>query len=97
LLSNSIANLSEFWVSIYAAKNTFLLLTWQKRFDVISGIADGLAYLHGGCGEKIIHRDIKSSNILLDENLTPKIADFGLARCVGQDKSHVSTGVAGTL
>lgn len=56
----------------------------------------GLAYLHRGAGVKIIHRDIKTSNILLDEKLTPKIADFGLARCVA-DNSHVSTGIAGTL
>ena len=73
------------------------ILSWQKRFDIIAGIAKGLAYLHGGCGEKIIHRDIKSSNILLDENLTPKIADFGLAKSVGSDQSHISTGIAGTL
>ncbi len=87
----------RFWVSIYAGKNTVLILNWQKRFDIISGIADGLAYLHGGCGEKIIHKDIKTNNILLDENLIAKVADFGLARCVTPDKSHVSTGVAGTL
>jgi serine/threonine protein kinase len=74
------------------------ILSWQKRFDIIAGIAEGLAYLHGGCGEKIIHRDIKSSNILLDETLSPKIADFGLVRCVNPDKSHTSTGIiAGTL
>ncbi|KAK7846543.1 cysteine-rich receptor-like protein kinase 1 [Quercus suber] len=78
-------------------KDTFLILNWQQRFDIIIGTAEGLAYLHGGCGEKIIHRDIKSSNILLDENLTPKIADFGLAKCVGPDQSHISTGIAGTL
>ncbi|XP_059444768.1 cysteine-rich receptor-like protein kinase 1 [Corylus avellana] len=82
---------------ILFSKHTSLHLTWQMRFEIISGTADGLAYLHGGCGEKIIHRDIKASNILLDENLTPKIADFGLARGVSTDKSHVSTGVAGTL
>lgn len=82
---------------ICAVKDTFLILNWQQRFDIIIGTAEGLAYLHGGCGEKIIHRDIKSSNILLDENLTPKIADFGLAKCVGPDQSHISTGIAGTL
>ena len=82
---------------IYAVKDTFLILNWQQRFDIIIGTAEGLAYLHGGCGVKIIHRDIKSSNILLDENLTPKIADFGLAKSVGSDQSHISTGIAGTL
>ncbi|XP_023908140.2 cysteine-rich receptor-like protein kinase 42 [Quercus suber] len=82
---------------ILFVKDTFLILNWQQRFDIIIGTAEGLAYLHGGCGEKIIHRDIKSSNILLDENLTPKIADFGLAKCVGPDQSHISTGIAGTL
>ncbi|KAJ9135349.1 hypothetical protein P3X46_032542 [Hevea brasiliensis] len=72
-------------------------LNWKERFNVIVGTAEGLAYLHGGCQERIIHRDIKSSNILLDENLTPKIADFGLVRCFGADKTHLSTGIAGTI
>lgn len=80
-----------------AAKKTEQILSWSQRFNIICGIAEGLAYLHGGSGVKIIHRDIKTSNILLDENLTPKIADFGLARCVASDKSHVSTAIAGTL
>ncbi|KAK3033511.1 hypothetical protein RJ639_032740 [Escallonia herrerae] len=61
-------------------KNMTQIITWQQRFDIILGIAEGLAHLHNGCKAKIIHRDIKNSNILLDENLTPKIADFGLAR-----------------
>ncbi|CAL9031037.1 unnamed protein product [Prunus brigantina] len=78
-------------------KDTLHILSWKQRFDIICGIAEGLVYLHGSCGVKIIHRDIKASNILLDENLIPKIADFGLARCVGPDKSHLSTGIAGTL
>lgn len=75
------------------------ILTWDQRMDIVRGIADGLAYLHGGFDSpvKIIHRDIKASNILLDENMVPKIADFGLARCVPGDESHVSTGIAGTL
>ncbi|XP_022739591.1 cysteine-rich receptor-like protein kinase 42 [Durio zibethinus] len=73
-------------------------LKWKQRFDIIVGTAEGLAHLHGGASQiRIIHRDIKSSNVLLDENLNPKIADFGLVRCLATDKSHLSTGVAGTL
>ncbi|KAM6570040.1 hypothetical protein CsatB_018025 [Cannabis sativa] len=81
---------------LYDKKNTYIL-SWQQRFDIISGIAEGLAYLHGGCGLKIIHRDIKSSNILLGDDFVPKIADFGLARSVSADRTHLSTGIAGTL
>ncbi|KAJ8771777.1 hypothetical protein K2173_026954 [Erythroxylum novogranatense] len=77
--------------------NTIQVLSWKQRFSIILGTAQGLAYLHGGCAVKIIHRDIKTSNILLDENLTPKIADFGLVRCAPSDNSHISTGIAGTL
>ncbi|KAK8556888.1 hypothetical protein V6N13_064878 [Hibiscus sabdariffa] len=74
------------------------LLNWKQRFDIISGIAEGLAHLHGGGSHvRIIHRDIKCSNVLLDENLNPKIADFGLVRCLAAEKSHLSTGIAGTL
>lgn len=64
---------------------------------MIVGTAEGLAFLHNDCAVKIIHRDIKTSNVLLDENLTAKIADFGLARCIAADNSHLSTGIAGTL
>lgn len=78
-------------------KNRTQILNWKQRFNIILGTAEGLAYLHEGTKIRIIHRDIKSSNILLDENLIPKIADFGLARCFGADKSHLSTGIAGTL
>lgn len=80
-----------------AEKNKVQILTWKQRLNIIVGTAEGLAYLHGGCQVRIIHRDIKSSNVLLDENFNPKIADFGLARCLAADKSHISTGIAGTL
>ncbi|KOM32788.1 hypothetical protein LR48_Vigan01g234400 [Vigna angularis] len=72
-------------------------LNWEKRFQIICGIAEGLAYLHEGSGTKIIHRDIKSSNILFDENMNPKIANFGLARIVTGNKSHLRTGNSKTL
>ncbi|XP_047332634.1 cysteine-rich receptor-like protein kinase 42 [Impatiens glandulifera] len=72
-------------------------LKWEDRLKIIVGTAEGLNYLHCGTETRIIHRDIKSSNILLDEDLNPKIADFGLARCFAPDKSHLSTGIAGTL
>eukprot|EP01018_Ginkgo_biloba_P026136 Gb_22385 [translate_table: standard] len=78
-----------------ATKNR--LLDWGRRFDIILRIAVGLAYLHKGSEIRIIHGDIKPSNVLLDQNLKPKIADFGLARYFAADQSHLSTGVARTL
>ncbi|KAL6011478.1 hypothetical protein ACLOJK_001926 [Asimina triloba] len=78
-------------------KRRMQTLSWQDRLGIIVGTAKGLAYLHEGSGNRIIHRDIKSSNILLDENLQAKIADFGLVRCFSGDRTHISTGIAGTL
>ncbi|KAG4975027.1 hypothetical protein AAZX31_11G214500 [Glycine max] len=72
-------------------------LNWKQRYDIILGTARGLAYLHEEFHVSIIHRDIKTGNILLDDYLQPKIADFGLARLLPRDRSHLSTKFAGTL
>ncbi|XP_076893050.1 cysteine-rich receptor-like protein kinase 2 [Bidens hawaiensis] len=72
-------------------------LSWEKRFNIIIGISEGLVYLHKNTKNRIIHRDIKASNILLDLRFRPKIAYFGLARSFQDDKSHISTAIVGTL
>ncbi|XP_078431012.1 cysteine-rich receptor-like protein kinase 3 [Wolffia australiana] len=72
-------------------------LGWATRYRVLVGLAEGLSFLHERSPERIIHRDIKLSNILLDENFTTKIADFGLARLISEDNTHLSTAIAGTL
>lgn len=74
-----------------------LNLDWSTRFNTILGIARGLTYLHEESSVRIVHRDIKASNVLLDDSLTPKISDFGLAKLYDDNKTHVSTKVAGTF
>lgn len=80
-----------------AAKKNVPPLSWEMRCKIILGTAEGLAYLHEESSLRIIHRDIKLTNVLLDEDFTPKIADFGLARLFPEDATHISTAVAGTL
>ncbi|XVE63204.1 hypothetical protein DITRI_Ditri07aG0000800 [Diplodiscus trichospermus] len=74
-----------------------LNLNWSTRYDICLGVARGLAYLHEESRVRIVHRDVKSSNILLDSDLTPKISDFGLAKLYDDKKTHISTRVAGTM
>ena len=74
------------------------MLDWGLRNNIIEGIARGLLYLHRDSRLKIIHRDLKASNILLDEQMVPRISDFGLARIVMIDQSVANTNrVVGTL
>ncbi|XP_059635959.1 cold-responsive protein kinase 1-like [Cornus florida] len=72
-------------------------LNWNARFQIILGIARGLQYLHEDSHLRIVHRDIKASNILLDDKFQPRIGDFGLARFFPEDQAYLSTTFAGTL
>lgn len=73
------------------------VLDWSTRYRIALGIARGLAYLHEKCRECIIHCDIKPENILLDAEFNPKVADFGLAKLLGREFSHVLTSMRGTI
>ncbi|SPT20803.1 unnamed protein product [Triticum aestivum] len=85
----------DYW--LHERTDSGALLDWQKRLRIAQGSARGLAYLHMSCEPHILHRDIKSSNILLDENFEAHLADFGLARLVCAYDTHVTTDVVGTL
>lgn len=72
------------------------VLDWTTRFNIAIATAQGIAYFHEQCRNRIIHCDIKPENILLDENFCPKVSDFGLAKLMGREHSQVVTMVRGT-
>ncbi|XP_049934333.1 probable LRR receptor-like serine/threonine-protein kinase At1g07650 isoform X7 [Nymphaea colorata] len=82
--------------ALFGPEEKRLKLNWPTRHKICIGIARGLAYLHEESTLKIVHRDIKSTNILLDKDLNAKISDFGLAKLHEDEKSHISTRIAGT-
>ncbi|KAJ4953820.1 hypothetical protein NE237_030652 [Protea cynaroides] len=72
------------------------MLDWERRFSIAVGMAKGLAYLHEDCDVKIIHCDIKPENVLLDDNYSARVSDFGLAKLMTREQSHVFTTLRGT-
>ncbi|XP_062120290.1 G-type lectin S-receptor-like serine/threonine-protein kinase At5g24080 isoform X2 [Humulus lupulus] len=74
----------------------YRMLDWPTRFSIAVATAQGIAYFHEQCRDRIIHCDIKPENILLDEKFSPKVSDFGLAKLMGREHSHVVTMVRGT-
>ena len=85
------------YVLVIGKEETQLTLDWPTRQRICVGIAKGLAFLHEESALRIVHRDIKASNVLLDKNLNPRISDFGLAKLDEDDNTHISTRVAGTM
>ncbi|XP_022136550.1 probable LRR receptor-like serine/threonine-protein kinase At1g53440 [Momordica charantia] len=83
--------------ALFGSEENSLHLDWPVRMKICLGIAKGLAYLHEESRLKIVHRDIKATNVLLDKSLNAKISDFGLAKLDEEENTHISTRIAGTI
>ncbi|KAM5584910.1 putative leucine-rich repeat receptor-like serine/threonine-protein kinase [Rosa sericea] len=83
--------------ALYGPEDDPLNLDWPTRQKICLGIAKGLAYLHEESAVKVVHRDIKTTNVLLDQDLNAKISDFGLAKLDEEENTHISTRIAGTI
>ncbi|KAJ7958776.1 Receptor protein kinase [Quillaja saponaria] len=81
---------------LFKKKKQECLLDWNTRFNIALGTAKGLAYLHEDCDAKIVHCDIKPENVLLDDNFLAKVSDFGMAKLMTREQSHVFTTLRGT-
>ncbi|XP_022970673.1 probable receptor-like protein kinase At2g42960 [Cucurbita maxima] len=82
---------------LHGAMSQHGTLTWEARMKVLLGTAKALAYLHEAIEPKVVHRDIKSSNILIDDEFNAKVSDFGLAKLLDSRESHITTRVMGTF
>ncbi|CAL9002876.1 unnamed protein product [Prunus brigantina] len=81
---------------IFEPRDNFVL-SWEQRFNILKGIASGLLYLHEEWEQVVIHRDVKSSNVLIDVDMNPRLSDFGLARLYDHGEISHTTGVVGTI
>ncbi|KAF7037115.1 hypothetical protein CFC21_047573 [Triticum aestivum] len=81
---------------LHGAMSQHGILSWESRTKILLGTAKALAYLHEAIDPKVVHRDIKSSNILIDTEFNSKVSDFGLAKLLDSDASHINTRVMGT-